>query len=87
MIRGVALTQSLVPTLFLNRQPTARATREVGHTPAHDLQSVAHTLQFSPVRHPSNNASEAWAELGIRLDPELLDGDWSPLLSDCSSSD
>jgi hypothetical protein len=48
-------------------------------TAPHELQDVAQVLQFSPVHHaPSDAVSEVWMDLTQRLDPELLEGDWSP---------
>ena len=53
-----------------------------------ELDSVVQVLNFSPHKDaPDSQAMDAFTDLSRRIDPELLQGDWSPPVSDYSSDE
>ena len=53
-----------------------------------ELDSVVQVLNFSPHKDaPDSQAMDAFTDLSLRIDPELLQGDWSPPVSDYSSDE
>ena len=71
-------------TATIHTPPIKRQRRNTGA----ELDSVVQVLNFSPHKIPRDSqAMDAFMDLSLRIDPELLQGDWSPPMSDYSSDE
>ena len=76
------------PERHASADETSTAPKRRRRVSCTDLQSISGELLFSPPNQALLIGSQDMLhDLALRLDPELLAGDWSPPLLDCSPSD
>ena len=81
---SVLRTPSRDFTATIHTPPIKRQRRNSGA----ELDSVVQVLNFSPHKIPRDSqAMDAFMDLSLRIDPELLQGGWSPPMSDYSSDE